>query len=73
MPMYRLAPAGKDLRTVEACEATFQEIDDVVGLEYLRVNHTSFLTNHVLLENDSIIEFMSHSRACLFAAAVSEP
>ena len=25
---------------MEACEATFQEIDDVVGLEYLRVEST---------------------------------
>ena len=38
-PIDKLAPAGKDLRTVEACEATFQEIDEVVGLEYLRVHH----------------------------------
>ena len=29
---------GLDLSTVEACEASFKEIDDVVGLQYLRVS-----------------------------------
>lgn len=31
--------AGYDLRTAEACEATFAELDKVVGLEYLRGMH----------------------------------
>lgn len=31
--------AGYDLRTAEACEATFTEFDKVVGLNYLRAMH----------------------------------
>ncbi|ASG08168.1 deoxyribonuclease IV [Vibrio anguillarum] len=31
--------AGYDLRTVEACEATFSEFDSVVGMHYLRAMH----------------------------------
>ena len=32
---------GMDLRTDKACQATFQEIDEVVGLKYLKVSHSS--------------------------------
>ncbi|MEH0673788.1 deoxyribonuclease IV [Vibrio scophthalmi] len=31
--------AGYDLRSVEACEATFSEFDQVVGMHYLRAMH----------------------------------
>ena len=31
--------AGYDLRTAESCEAVFEELDDVVGLHYLRGMH----------------------------------
>jgi len=31
--------AGYDLRTIEACEATFAEFDRVVGMQYLRAMH----------------------------------
>jgi len=41
--------AGYDLRTREACEATFKELDDVVGLKYLRGMHL----------NDSKVPFES--------------
>lgn len=35
--------AGMDLRTEEACEATFKEIDEIVGLMYLKVCPTCFI------------------------------
>lgn len=41
--------AGYDLRTTEACEATFAEFDRVVGMHYLRAMHI----------NDSKAEFAS--------------
>ncbi|MBD1566312.1 deoxyribonuclease IV [Vibrio sp. S12_S33] len=41
--------AGYDLRTTEACEATFAEFDRVVGMHYLRAMHI----------NDSKSEFAS--------------
>lgn len=45
-----LFSSGLDLRTVEECEATFKEIDDVVGLQYLKGMHI----------NDSKTPFDSH-------------
>ncbi len=41
--------AGYDLRSVESCEATFAEFDQVVGMHYLRAMHI----------NDSKVEFAS--------------
>lgn len=41
--------AGYDLRTKEACEATFAEFDQVVGMHYLKAMHI----------NDSKVEFAS--------------
>ena len=31
--------AGYDLRTAEACERTFAELDSIVGFEYLKGMH----------------------------------
>ncbi len=42
--------AGYDLRTKEACDATFQEFDTVIGMHYLRAMHL----------NDSKVAFDSH-------------
>lgn len=42
--------AGYDLRTKEACDATFAEFDKVVGMHYLRAMHL----------NDSKVAFDSH-------------
>lgn len=42
--------AGYDLRTKEACEATFSEFDRIVGMPYLRAMHL----------NDSKVDFDSH-------------
>jgi len=41
--------AGYDLRSAEACDATFAEFDQVVGMHYLRAMHI----------NDSKVEFAS--------------
>lgn len=41
--------AGYDLRTKEACQSTFEEFDEVVGMHYLRAMHI----------NDSKAEFAS--------------
>lgn len=42
--------AGYDLRTKEACDATFSEFDRIVGMPYLRAMHL----------NDSKVDFDSH-------------
>ena len=58
----RVDAAGKDLRTVEDCEATFQEIDEVVGLEYLRVpSHPKPFVN--LPSKSTFLSVKSHQKA----------
>lgn len=42
--------AGYDLRTIEACKKTFQQLDDTVGISYMRGMHI----------NDSKTPFESH-------------
>lgn len=47
--------AGYDLRTVEDCEKTFAEFDNIVGFQYLKAMHLMMLKANWLVVSIAII------------------